>query len=34
MWLNELQSLVGQVFSLPDFCHGLIGQSYIRTAGG
>jgi hypothetical protein len=23
--LNELWRLVGQAFSLPDFCHGLLG---------
>jgi len=25
--LNDLQSQVGQAFSLPDFCHGLPGAS-------
>ncbi|HXA50902.1 MAG TPA: hypothetical protein VNV86_11380, partial [Candidatus Acidoferrum sp.] len=23
-WINSLQSKVGQAFSLPDFCHGLL----------
>ena len=25
LWLNELWALVGQAFSLPDFCHRLLG---------
>jgi 4-amino-4-deoxy-L-arabinose transferase-like glycosyltransferase len=27
-WINSLRSRVGQAFSLPDFCHGLLGLAF------
>jgi hypothetical protein len=29
LWLNELWALVGQAFSLPDFCHSLLRERKI-----
>ena len=30
LWLNELWALVGQAFSLPDFCHRLLRDNGFR----
>jgi hypothetical protein len=29
---NDMQALVGQAFSLPDFCHRLLGADFIANA--
>ena len=34
LWLNELWALVGQAFSLPDFCHKLLGVRAVELGRG